>query len=220
MGYDGSDYDRPDLHWTQRNFIHTLTIVEDRYFYDPATRQYTVERYLDDLEARFGGIDSVLIWPGYPNIGIDDRNQHDLLRDLPGGLVGLRQVVDAFHRRRVHVLFPAMPWDQGTREETTDYWQLVAETLAELGADGLMGDTMLGVPRAFRSASDQTGTYVAIEPENGLPSEEALAWNTMTWGYWGETLPFIPLVSKYKWLEPRHMVHLCNRWDHDRIDRM
>src|SRR5579859_6448560 len=80
MGYVGSEYDRPELQWTQRNFIHTLTIVEDRYFYDPISRQYTVDRYLDDLEARFGGIDSILIWPSYPNIGIDARNQHDLLR--------------------------------------------------------------------------------------------------------------------------------------------
>ncbi len=220
MGYDGSEYARPELQWTQRNFIHVLMLVEDRYFYDPTTRQYTVNRYLDDLEARFGGIDSVLIWPSYPNIGIDDRNQHDLLRDMPGGLDGLRGVVEAFHRRHVRVLLPAMPWDRGTREESADYWQLMAKTLAQIGADGLMGDTMLGVPRAFRLVSDQIGSIPAIEPENGLPSEEALIWNTMTWGYWGETLPFIPLVSKYKWLEPRHMVHLCSRWDHDRIDQM
>jgi len=220
IGYQGADYDRPELEWTRRNFVHALMPVEDRYFYDPSSGQYTVDRYLDDLEQRFGGIDSVLIWPSYPNIGIDDRNQHDWLRDMPGGLEGLRCAVDDFHRRDVRVLLPAMPWDRGTRDESTDYWQLVAETLAETGADGLMGDTMAGIPYAFRRASDQTGHVAALEPELGLAGEEALSWTTMTWGYWGDTLPFVPSVSKYKWLEPRHMVHLCSRWDRDRLDAM
>ena len=41
-----------------------------RYLFDGA---WTVDRYLDDLKNRYGGIDSVLIWPTYTNIGIDDR---------------------------------------------------------------------------------------------------------------------------------------------------
>ena len=53
-------------------------------FYDPVADKYTVDRYLDDLEKRYGGIDAVLIWPTYPNMGIDDRNQHDMILSMPG----------------------------------------------------------------------------------------------------------------------------------------
>ena len=87
--YDAAQYARPELQWAQRSFVQPQMMVEDRYFYDPETGEYTVDRYLEDLATRYGGIDSVLIWPVYPNIGIDNRNQHDLLHDMPGGLAGL-----------------------------------------------------------------------------------------------------------------------------------
>ena len=98
MGYDDAEYLRPELLWTQRNFIQPQTMAEERYFYDPAAGKYTVGRYLDDLDKRYGGVDSILIWPVYPNIGIDNRNQWDLARDLPGGISGLRRMVEDFHR--------------------------------------------------------------------------------------------------------------------------
>jgi len=63
-------------------------MVQDRYFYDPVAGRYTVDRYLDDLDKRYGGIDSVLLWSTYPNMGIDDRNQLDMVASMPGGIAG------------------------------------------------------------------------------------------------------------------------------------
>ena len=77
IGYDGSRYQIPSLQWTQSAFIQPQMMVEDRYFYDPIAGKYTVDRYLDDLLSRFGGIDAVLIWPTYPNMGVDDREADD-----------------------------------------------------------------------------------------------------------------------------------------------
>ena len=66
-------------------------MVHDRYFYDPASGKYTVDRYLDDLEKRYGGIDAVLIWSTYPNMGVDDRNQLQMVESMPGGIEGVQQ---------------------------------------------------------------------------------------------------------------------------------
>ena len=217
MGYDGSEYDRPELKWTQSSFIQPQMMIEDRYFYDPAAGRYTVDRYLDDLEKRYGGIDSVLVWHTYPNIGIDNRNQYDLLHDMPGGVEGLRKMIDDFHRRGVRVLFPVMLWDQGTRDVGMPNWDATAKAMAEIGADGINGDTLSGVPRAFRVASDATGHPIALEPEGG-PPDEAIAWNNLTWGYW--KYPFVPMISKYKWLETRHMVNVCDRWNRDKTNNL
>jgi gamma-glutamyl hercynylcysteine S-oxide synthase len=218
-GYSGQEYERPELKWTQSSFIQPQMMVEDRYFYDPGTGHYTVDKYLDDLEKRYGGIDSVLIWPVYPNIGIDNRNQYDMVRAMPGGVAGVKQMVADFHRRGVKVLFPFMPWDQGTRDIGTANWEATAELMAEVGADGINGDTLRGIPRAFRTASDAVGHPLALEPEHAFPSPfEALAWNNMEWGYW--QYPNAPMVSAFKWLEPRHMVNVCDRWNHSKVDNL
>ena len=54
-------YEMPSLKWTHSAFIQPLMMVHDRYFYDPVSGKYTVDRYLDDLNKRYGGIDAVLI---------------------------------------------------------------------------------------------------------------------------------------------------------------
>ena len=215
IGYDDANYRRPELQWAQRNFVHAQMMVEDRYFFDASTGRYTVDRYLDDLEQRFGGIDSVLIWFVYPNIGIDDRNKIDLAHDMPGGIEGLRGAVEDFHRRGVRVFLPTMPWDNGTRELGVPDWQAMAELVAATGADGINGDTYNGVPRAFFDACDALGHPVVLQPESTISAEEQLIWNVQSWGKKAPNEP-VPPVAKFKWLEPRHMINYENRWGRNR----
>ncbi|ALN83655.1 hypothetical protein LC55x_0350 [Lysobacter capsici] len=215
IGYDDAHYRRPELQWAQRNFVHAQMMAEDRYFYDPVAGRYTVDRYLDDLERRYGGIDSVLIWHVYPNIGVDDRNQFDLAGDLPGGLEGLRGAIEDFHRRGVRVFLPTMPWDHGTRDSGVKDWDAVAALVKAVGADGVNGDTYNGVPRAFFDACDALGHPVVLQPESTISAEEALIWNVQSWGKKAPN-ELIPPVAKFKWLEPRHMINYENRWGRDR----
>ena len=215
IGFDGRRYHDPALAWTQSSFMQPQMMVQDRYFYDRAAGKYTVDRYLDDLNKRYGGIDAVLIWPTYPNMGIDNRNQHDLIRAMPGGLDGVRAMVEDFHRRGVRVLFPMMMWDQGTRDPGKPWPQAIAEVMKEIGADGVNGDTQEGVPLAFSVAAEKTGHPLAFEPEVS-PSDEALAWNVMTWGQYN--FPTVPSVDRFKWLEHRHMVNISDRWKRSKTD--
>ncbi|GGD46104.1 formylglycine-generating enzyme family protein [Pseudoxanthomonas indica] len=215
IGFDDANYRRPELQWAQRNFVHAQMMCEDRYFYDPVEGKYTVDRYLDDLEERFGGLDSVLIWYVYPNIGIDDRNQFDMAADLPGGLDGLKSAVDDFHRRGVRVFLPTMPWDHGSRDQGEPDWKAVAKIVKHVGADGINGDTYNGVPRAFFDACDALGQPVVVQPESTISAEEHLIWNVQSWGKKAPN-EVIPPVAKFKWLEPRHMINYENRWGRDR----
>jgi formylglycine-generating enzyme required for sulfatase activity len=190
-------------------------MVQDRFLYDPVTHRYTVDRYVDDTVKRYGGIDSVLVWPTYPNMGIDNRNQHDMVRSMPGGAAGVRQMVADFHRRGVHVFFPMMMWDQGTRDPGESWPDAIATLMAEIGADGINGDTQDGVPRPFAEAAERIGHPLAFEPEGG-PHDEAVSYDVLTWGQY--KFPFAPRVDRYKWLETRHMVNISDRWNRDKTD--
>lgn len=228
IGYNPVDWQRyswKEFKWTQSSFMQAQMMIHDRYFYDPVNRKYTVDRYLKDLKDRFGGIDAVLIWPSYPNMGIDDRNQLDMVRSMPGGIEAVKKAVEDFHKANVRVLFPLMMWDQGTRDPGADpdrdpkkpfyWWDGIAELMKELNVDGVNGDTQDGVPKVYSDAAEKIGHPLVFQPE-GSPSDEALAWNVMTWGQF--KFPFAPLISRYKWLETRHMVNISHRWNRNKTD--
>ena len=220
---DESDYTNPDLAWTQRTFSQVQLLVWDRSIYDPETRRYTPEKFLAETERRLGPIDAVLLWHVYPNLGVDDRNQFDLLRDLPGGLPALKKLVEDFHRHNVKVLFPVLAWDSGTREESSPTWTALTQLLKEIGADGINFDTLENVPGDFRAASIAAGHRLAFEPQFEI-RDESLAWSTLGWNDWvtweDVVYPFTPMVSKTRWLEPRHMINVTDRFTHDKTDSL
>lgn len=213
IAYDPSRYELPALQWTQSSFIQPQMMVHDRYSYDPVAGNYTVSRYLDDLEKRYGGIDAVLIWATYPNMGVDDRNQLEMVESMPGGVEGVRQMVAHFHRHGVRVLFPMMMWDEGTHAPDQPWPDAIAALMKAIDADGINGDTQDGVPLGFSLASDKIGHPLAFQPEGSL-ADEALAWDVLNWGQYA--FPFIPMVDRYKWLETRHMVNISDRWAQDK----
>ena len=220
---DLADYSNPDLAWTQRTFSQVQLLVWDRSIYNPETRQYTPEKFLAETESRIGPIDAVLLWHVYPNLGVDDRNQFDLLRDLPGGLPALKRLVDDFHRHNIKVLFPVLAWDSGTREEGAPPSIALTQLLKEIGADGINFDTLESVPPDFRAASIAAGHRIAFEPQFEI-RDESLAWSTLGWNDWvtweDVPYPFTPMVSKTRWLEPRHMVNVTDRFTRDKADSL
>jgi gamma-glutamyl hercynylcysteine S-oxide synthase len=223
LRFTGSQYDRADLQWTQHVFSQVQLLIWDCSLYDPEKREYTVDKFLSETESRMGPIDAVLIWHVYPNLGVDDRNQFDMLRDLPGGLAGVRGMVEKFHSRGVKVFFPFLIWDTGTRSEGAASSATMAQLLKEVDADGINFDTLESVPPGFREASDAIGHPLALEPQF-QPRDASLAWTNLSWNDWvtweGKQYPFIPMVSKNKWMEPRHTVNITDRFTRDKSDSL
>jgi hypothetical protein len=165
IGYSGSEYERPELAWTRRNIVHTHMIVGDRHFYAPVARHY--RRPLPrQVQSRYGGTDSVLVWPVYLNIGVDNWNRFDIIRDMPGGIPGSTNGA-RFQRRRLKVFFPVRPGTKGTRQEPLSAAKTAARLMKEIGADGLNGDTMSGLPdyRRISAVQMRCNLHVLITPE-------------------------------------------------------
>uniref|UniRef100_A0A6B2KXM6 Sulfatase-modifying factor enzyme-like domain-containing protein n=1 Tax=Arcella intermedia TaxID=1963864 RepID=A0A6B2KXM6_9EUKA len=213
LGINESFYDLPELQWAKTSYIQPQMMIHERLFYDPETMSYTVSKYLSDLKSRYGGIDSVLLWQSYPNIGVDNRNQFEMIRDLPGYPDQVRDMIEQFHQQGVKVLLPYNPWDQGTEAENFSDDVTIANICKEVNADGFNGDTMDVISEPFFTSSLNINHPIALEPENQHLPTQNLNWEVLGWAYW--EYPTQPCVSSLKYLIPRHNVNVCNRWATD-----
>jgi hypothetical protein len=207
-GYDGSAYAR--LTWTQSCFSVALVWLWDELLYDHGAQRFTPERFLQDAEREFGGFDGLVLWHAYPVIGIDERNQFDWYRDVPG----IRELVAAFQARGVRVFVDYNPWDTGTRREPVSDAEAVAGVVRELGADGVFLDTMKEAMPELRAALPDT----AFEGESTLPLDR-IADHHLSWAQWFADSP-VPGVIRARWFEQRHMLHHTRRWNRSHIDEL
>ncbi|MFZ1881324.1 MAG: SUMF1/EgtB/PvdO family nonheme iron enzyme [Gaiellaceae bacterium] len=212
-GYSGALYDEPAFAWTQSCFSVALVWLWDELLYDFEGEQFIPKRFVD-AAAQFGGFDGVVLWHAYPVIGIDDRNQFDWYRDVPG----IRELVADLQAADVRVFVDYNPWDVGTRREPADDAQVVANVVAWLGADGVFLDTMKEAPQALRAALDAIRPGIAFEGESTLPLAR-VADHHLSWAQWFADSP-VPGVIRARWFEQRHMLHHTRRWNRDHAEEL
>lgn len=213
LNYSDALYHRSDFAWVQRCFSCCFLMMCDQTFYNPKRGSYTVKEFLDHGEREFGGYDGVVLWHAYPRIGFDQRNQFDFYRDMPGGLRGLRRLVQSLQRRAVKVFINYNPWDTGTRREGKADLDALVEIIQAIEADGIFLDTMDKAATEFRSKLDAARPGVALESELALPLER-IHDHHLSWAQWFADSE-APGVLRNKWFERRHTQHQIKRWDRD-----
>lgn len=215
---DRSLYDRGDLGWAAKAYSCHFTFMFDRSFYDPDKGRYMLDAFLDDGIREFGGYDMILLWQGYPRLGVDQRNQFDYYRDMPGGLAGLRDLVRRAHQRGVKVSIDYNPWDVGTRREGKSDEQALAELVQAIEADGVFLDTMPVGSSVLREAIDKVRPGVVFVPE-GHPPVSQLAVCSGSWAQ-GFEQPDPPGLLRLKWIEPRHIQYQIKRWSRSHAEEI
>jgi len=217
-GYDGSTYDKPEFAWMQRCFCFAKVMVFDRQFVDPDLGEFKVEDWLDWMDRDFGGIDALILWQAYPRIGVDRRNQFDHYREFPGGMNGLRGVVDRLHARGVKAALAYNPWDTGTRREPKSDAEALADLCGEAGFDSIFLDTLPQGGPDMRQAVDKARPGVVLESELALPLD-AIPTHHASWAQWFDDSR-APGILRNRWFEQRHMQHMIRRWDLDHSGEM
>ena len=213
LNYSDSLYRRKDFAWVPSSFSCCFLMLCDETFYNPKTGRYTVKNFVEHGRREFGGYDSIVLWQAYPRIGLDDRNQFDFYRDMPGGLKGLRRAIDQLHRQGMRVYIDYNPWDTNTRREKVDDLTALTDMVAALDIDGIFLDTMDRGAEGFRAQLDRARPGVVLEGEGALPLSR-IHDHHMSWAQWfGDSE--VPGILRNKWFERRHMQHQIRRWDHD-----
>jgi formylglycine-generating enzyme required for sulfatase activity len=151
--FDNHLYERADLDWIKNAFIISLLFTWDHSFYDPQKNRYRINEYMDKGAYLFGGYDVIGIWPTWPRLGVDERNQWDLYRDMPGGLLAIRGVTDLMHARGVRFFIAYNPWDNSTRTE--NHLQGLSDIIEATDADGVVLDTQGKSSAELQEAADR-----------------------------------------------------------------
>ena len=209
--YDGALYRRPQFAWSASAYACGFIMMCDEDFYRPASGKYTVNALMQQATQAFGGYDSVVLWHAYPRIGVDQRNQYDFYRDMPGGLPGVRDAVQTFQDAGVRVYINYNPWDTGTRREGKSDIKMLAEMVGELKVDGIFLDTMKEGAVTLRQELDAARPGVVLEGE-ATPPLDRLADHHASWAQWFDDSE-VPGVLGLKWLERHHMQHQIKRWN-------
>ncbi|MCM3659722.1 SUMF1/EgtB/PvdO family nonheme iron enzyme [Georgenia satyanarayanai] len=212
-GYRGAAYERPGAAWAAR--CHTVAQVWlwDELLYSFEEHRFTPERFLADARERFGGLDAVVLWHAYPVIGIDDRNQWDYYRDVPG----IVELVRELHDAGLHVFVDYNPWDTGTRRGADDVTEL-ADVVSWLGADGVFLDTLKKAEPELVARLEEARPGIVLEGESKL-AVERIEDHSSSWAQFFADSP-VPGVLRAHWYERRHMQHHVRRWHRDHSEEL
>ena len=150
--FDNSLYEREDLAWIKDSYLIILQMAWDREFYDRLTGKYNYAEVIKKGIGLFGNIDVFGIWPTWPRLGLDQRNQWDLYRDLPGGTEQLRSFVRMSRQSNTRFFIAYNPWDNSTRKE--DHFKGMAQLISETEADGVVLDTRGSSSYELQAAAD------------------------------------------------------------------
>ncbi len=161
--FDNTMFAREDLKWIKESYIIVLEMAWDREFYDRTLGKYNYPDVIKKGIELFGNIDVFGIWPTWPRLGLDQRNQWDLYGELPGGTSQLRSFARLSRQSGTKFFIAYNPWDTSTRKE--DHYKGMAQLIAETEADGVVLDTRGSSSFELQSAADSVRKGVVMYSE-------------------------------------------------------
>jgi formylglycine-generating enzyme required for sulfatase activity len=161
--FDNTLYLRDDLKWIRHAYIIFLEFAWDQGFYSRENKTYRLEEQIDQGIKLFGGYDVIGIWPTWPRLGLDERNQWDLYRDMPGGLTMLKSLSRQAREHNTKFFIAYNPWDENTRQENT--FEALTRIISDIEADGVVLDTRGKSSLELQESADKARSGVIMYSE-------------------------------------------------------
>ena len=161
--FDNSLFEREDLNWIRNKYLMTLQFAWDQNYYDWEKAKYNFKEFLEEGKKYFGGYDIFGIWPTWPALGVDQRNQWDLYEDLPGGLNKMKELSEYAKKNGMAFFIEYNPWDKSTRKE--DPYEGMARLIEAVNADGVVLDCHGSSSEKLQKAADSIKPGVIMYSE-------------------------------------------------------
>ncbi len=213
--FDDALLKRPDLQWFRSCYAVNLMMNWDKRFYDYTDNRFHVREHLEHYKKLIGGYDVYSIWPTWPALGMDQRNQWDMFRDLPGGYTKLREVSDICREMGTKFFICYNPWDESTRATEGHFDGMTTITKA-VNIDGFVLDTKGGSSIELQDAVDAARPGVIMYSEGMAVPKDMQG---IASGRVHNALYYCPMLNLNKFIKPDFAVFRVAEEDKEPIKR-
>lgn len=207
-------YQRKDLQWIRHSYAMHLIMAWDHQFYDHSKGGYQIEGFLKRGQQLYGGDDVIGLWPNWPMLGLDQRNQWDQFRSMPGGTKKLKEIAQMLRRHGSRFFISYNPWDESTRWE--DHHAGMADMIRATTADGVVLDTEGKSTPERQQAADQVRPGVVMYSEGMAVPKDMPG---IVSGRVHNALYYPPMLNLNKFIRPDFAIFRVAELNKERIRR-
>ena len=200
--FDNTLFEREDLKWIRHTYVMHLIMGWNKFYYDNADNQFHLADFLKRGQKLYGGDDAVGIWPTWPTLGLDQRNQFDMFRDMPGGLPQIRRTADVSRNLGTAFFICYNPWDESSRNE--GHMTGLADIIKNTGADGVVLDTRGASSIELQQAADSVKKGVIMYSEGMAVPKDMQG---IVSGRVHNALYYPPMLNLNKFIKPEFAIH-------------
>jgi formylglycine-generating enzyme required for sulfatase activity len=195
--FDNTLFERDDLKWIRHTYAMHLMMNWDHQYYDAKDGVFHMEEFLEKGKKLYGGDDVIGIWPNWPMLGLDQRNQWDLYRALPGGTQKIKKLAELCRSNGTKLFISYNPWDESTRNE--DHHSGMSDMIEKTTADGVVLDTEGKSSREHQAAADKVRKGVIMYSEGMAVPRDMQG---IVAGRVHNALYYPPLLNLNKFIKP------------------
>ena len=200
--FNNSMFEREDLKWIRHTYVMHLMGAWDKFYYDNADSKSHLGDFLKRGKKLYGGDDAVLMWHTWPTLGLDQRNQFDMYRDLPGGLSGIKQTAELSRSLGTAFFICYNPWDENTRNG--GHMAGLADVISQTSADGVVLDTKGSSSRELQEAADSVRKGVIMYSEGMAVPKDMQG---IVVGRVHNALYYPPMLNLNKFIKPEFAIY-------------
>ncbi|MGZ5254008.1 MAG: hypothetical protein ACXWV4_06570, partial [Flavitalea sp.] len=195
--FDNTLFERKDLEWIRKSYVMHLIMAWDKKFYNYEDEKFHLDEFVKRGKKLYGGDDVIGIWPTWPSLGLDQRNQFDLFRDLPGGTKQLSKIATNLRQNGTRFFVCYNPWDESTR--AVQHLSGLAELIKETDADGVVLDTRGASSKELQVAADSVRKGVVMYSEGMAVVKDMPG---IVSGRVHNALYYVPMLNLNKFIKP------------------